>query len=316
MIYLHGQQPPVIHRDIKPANIRLTPEGRVVLVDFGIAKSGMAGVTLTGARAVSTGYSPLEQYGGAMGTDARSDVYSLGATLYALATGQMPPTATERAAGKTMMLATASGVPLPLELRVVIDKAMALRPGDRFQAAVEMQGALREARGGQVPRVEHGSGGGEKEVPVVPPKPVPPRPRPQWLVPAGLAATVAIVAVAVLALWDKPVPVPPVPPDTTKVTIVQPDSLARVLREKAVQDSVARAVANRQRQEAAARARSAAAALVAGARRDIQVFALNAAATKLERARTLDPASAGLEQAEEALASARRPSRRTRLLFS
>ncbi len=89
--YLHNQQPPVIHRDIKPDNIKITPDGRAVLVDFGIAKVGTATMlTSTGARAVTPGYSPPEQYG-AGGTDARSDIYSVAATLYTMLTGETPP---------------------------------------------------------------------------------------------------------------------------------------------------------------------------------------------------------------------------------
>jgi serine/threonine protein kinase len=88
--YLHGQQPPVIHRDIKPANIKVRPDGVAVLVDFGIAKRYSPGLgTTVGAKAVTPGYSPPEQYVGM--TDVRTDVYALGATLYALLTGEAPP---------------------------------------------------------------------------------------------------------------------------------------------------------------------------------------------------------------------------------
>ena len=91
LTYLHSQQPPLIHRDIKPSNIRITPDGRAVLVDFGIAKLfDPAKATTVGARAITPGYSPPEQYGQSA-TDARSDIYALGATLYALLTGRTPP---------------------------------------------------------------------------------------------------------------------------------------------------------------------------------------------------------------------------------
>ncbi len=90
--YLHSQNPPIIHRDIKPSNIKITPEGKAVLVDFGIAKvyDPRKG-TLTGALAVTSGYASPEQYG--QRTDARSDIYSLGATLYTMLTGRVPPDA-------------------------------------------------------------------------------------------------------------------------------------------------------------------------------------------------------------------------------
>ena len=83
LAYLHRQTPAVIHRDIKPANIKITPQGKAMLVDFGSAKLyHPQAKTTVGARAVTPGYSPIEQYGKGT-TDARSDVYSLAATLYA-----------------------------------------------------------------------------------------------------------------------------------------------------------------------------------------------------------------------------------------
>jgi eukaryotic-like serine/threonine-protein kinase len=100
LAYLHAQQPPVLHRDIKPANIKLTPDSRIKLVDFGLAKllAGDDARTITVIQGRGTAlYTPLEQYGGESDhTDARSDIYALGATLYHLLTGQAPPEAKER----------------------------------------------------------------------------------------------------------------------------------------------------------------------------------------------------------------------------
>jgi serine/threonine protein kinase len=97
--YLHRQDPPVLHRDVKPANVKLTPDGTVKLVDFGLVRPLDAGreTTFTGLRGMgSLPYTPLEQYGDAADhTDARSDVYALGATLYHLLTGSEPPSAQE-----------------------------------------------------------------------------------------------------------------------------------------------------------------------------------------------------------------------------
>jgi serine/threonine protein kinase len=97
--YMHRQDPPVLHRDIKPANIKLTPEGDIKLVDFGLVKPMDPDdvSTFTGLRGVgSVPYTPLEQYGEvADHTDARSDLYALGATLYHLLTGNEPPSAQE-----------------------------------------------------------------------------------------------------------------------------------------------------------------------------------------------------------------------------
>lgn len=100
LIYLHRQEPPVIHRDLKPANVKLTPDGQVKLVDFGLVKPVDPNDprTITGVRGLgSLPYLPLEQYADIEGhTDARSDLYALGATLYHLLTGQSPPSAQQR----------------------------------------------------------------------------------------------------------------------------------------------------------------------------------------------------------------------------
>ena len=87
--YLHTHQPPIVFRDLKPSNIMRTPDGHVYLIDFGIArlfKPGQSKDTMTYG---SMGYSPPEQYGRAQ-TTARSDIYSLGATLYELLSGYDP----------------------------------------------------------------------------------------------------------------------------------------------------------------------------------------------------------------------------------
>jgi serine/threonine protein kinase len=95
--YLHSRQPPILHRDIKPANIRLTPEGRIKLVDFGLLKQGVQQTRMT-IRGVGTpAYAPIEQYGhDCQSTVPQSDIYSLGATLYHMLTGQEPPPAPNR----------------------------------------------------------------------------------------------------------------------------------------------------------------------------------------------------------------------------
>lgn len=101
LAYLHAQDPAILHRDIKPANIKLTPDGRIKLVDFGLVKI-MADEdenrTLTVVQGRGTAaYTPLEQYGGDTGhTEVRSDLYSLGATLYHLLTNQPPLDAKQR----------------------------------------------------------------------------------------------------------------------------------------------------------------------------------------------------------------------------
>jgi serine/threonine-protein kinase len=98
--YMHTQDPPVLHRDIKPSNIKVTPAGNVKLVDFGLVKvlvpDDQRTITVVQGRG-TVQYIPLEQYGGDMGhTDVRSDIYSLGATLYHLLAGQPPLDAKQR----------------------------------------------------------------------------------------------------------------------------------------------------------------------------------------------------------------------------
>jgi serine/threonine protein kinase len=92
----------LLHRDIKPANVFLEQGGRTVLIDFGSARSFKSGITARHTRMVSPGYAPLEQYSTEARVDARTDVYGLSATLYHAITGNIPPTATERANGATL----------------------------------------------------------------------------------------------------------------------------------------------------------------------------------------------------------------------
>jgi serine/threonine protein kinase len=97
--YLHTQDPPLVHRDIKPSNLKLTPEGLIKLVDFGLVKVlAPDEVTITIIQGQGTAlYTPLEQYGGADShTDVRSDIFAFGATMYHLLTNQSPAEARER----------------------------------------------------------------------------------------------------------------------------------------------------------------------------------------------------------------------------
>ncbi len=146
--YLHQQQPPIIHRDIKPNNVRLTQKERAVLVDFGIAKIDPKAKTQVMAKAVSQGFSPPEQYGLGSGTDARSDVYALGATLYCVVTLTPPSDSFER-----LMRGAALTPPSQLNSKVssalekVILQAMSVNIAQRYSDAGEMLAALQTATG-------------------------------------------------------------------------------------------------------------------------------------------------------------------------
>lgn len=143
--YLHSQSPPIIHRDIKPQNIKAMPDGQVVLVDFGVAKEGAAdSLTATGARGVTPGFSPPEQYSGG-GSSPASDVYALGATLYALLTGVKPPDSVSLAIGEAEYIPPEQLNPaISPPAAAAVRSAMQPRPGDRPQSVGAWLALLQE----------------------------------------------------------------------------------------------------------------------------------------------------------------------------
>lgn len=154
--YLHSHEPPIIHRDIKPQNLKLTDENHIVLLDFGLSKdtANRSVVSQPGTSGSVVGYTPhfapMEQIRGT-GTNPRSDIYALSATLYQLMTETVPADALTRAD------AMLSGQPDPIRplseitpeispaVSNVILKGLEVTQEKRFPTASEMQRALRSA---------------------------------------------------------------------------------------------------------------------------------------------------------------------------
>jgi len=146
--YLHTRKPPILHRDIKPGNVKISPDGHIYLVDFGLAKvyQNSSQATTTGARAMTPGYSPPEQYGTAR-TDPRTDIYSLGATLYAALTGVIPEDGLARAMDNAQLTPLRKrNSKVSRKLAATIEKAMSVDPIDRFQTAEEFKASLLGAK--------------------------------------------------------------------------------------------------------------------------------------------------------------------------
>lgn len=145
--YLHSQEPPVLHRDIKPHNIKITPEGRLKLVDFGLVKvlqqDDARTVTVVQGRG-TVAYTPLEQYGGDSGyTDVRTDIYSMGATLYHLLAGTPPRDAKERFLKPGLLLPLRQQNPaISVRTERAIFQALAMHPDERPANIAALRQAL------------------------------------------------------------------------------------------------------------------------------------------------------------------------------
>lgn len=139
--YLHSQNPPIVHRDIKPANV-IVPVGadEAMLVDFGSAKYMQAG-TATIASRHSPGYAAPEQYGS--GTNPRTDIYGLGATIYALITGTIPIDAPSRVIrlfdkrGDLLKPPDLLVPAIPKTIAQTLERAMSLNSADRYETVEE-----------------------------------------------------------------------------------------------------------------------------------------------------------------------------------
>lgn len=139
--YLHTREPAIIYRDLKPGNIMLRPDGRIILIDFGTAREYKDEQAEDTTYLGTKGYAAPEQYGGDGQTDARTDIYNLGATIYHLVTGKnpnKPPYEIRPIREWDPSLSTG--------LESIILKCVANNPADRYQSAKELQFALEHYR--------------------------------------------------------------------------------------------------------------------------------------------------------------------------
>lgn len=138
--YLHSRKPPIIYRDMKPSNVMLKPDGNVMLIDFGTAREFKSNKVEDTTCLGTIGYAAPEQYGGHGQTDARTDIYNLGATMYHLVTGQSPDPAKPPYYG--MRPIREFNPMLSSGLEEIILKCTQDSPEERYQSCAELLYAL------------------------------------------------------------------------------------------------------------------------------------------------------------------------------
>ena len=220
-IHQHG----LIHRDIKPSNIRLTPDGRVFLVDFGLVKQRDAASpsTISMIRGIGTPeYAPPEQYDASTAhTDERSDIYALGATLYHLLSGHAPTTVSLRMSEPARFQAPREHNPnLSPEVERVILRAMEMERARRFASAADMRRALQLAN-----RSDVTDNGHTTQLPA-PDRSTYPSHR-SWpraaLIAVGVIVLSGLLISVLLQRGNSPAPTPTAPPARAEVRITRLD---------------------------------------------------------------------------------------------
>ena len=187
---LHGQPQPIIFRDLKPSNIMLARDGTIKLIDFGIARLFKPASHTDTLRMGTLGYAPPEQYKGGGQTDARSDIYALGATLHHLLTGRDPTR--EPPFSFPPVRAVTPAVSQATEAAVM--RALAYDRGQRWDSVAEMRAALAGRAAAPRPTVQVTSSSAGQTAPYLASPishPISRRPLPSWVL--GMAAVLLIV---------------------------------------------------------------------------------------------------------------------------
>lgn len=210
LAYLHGQNPPILFRDLKPNNIMLDSSGGLHLIDFGISRVLTPdSYTATFMQGVgSADYCPLEQYQGAGGTDQRSDIYSLGATLFHLLTLHPPPRVAELVSENRPVPSPKRYNPnLPAPLEELIVHMMAVRKEDRYrnmdQVRTQLQKTIRALEGGDEPGPERPGARRRREAATKPATRTPTLQGP-WLALGGLTLVVLALMVWLVVQMNAP----------------------------------------------------------------------------------------------------------------
>ena len=199
LAFLHGQSPPIVFRDLKPENCMLSPDGRLQLIDFGLARRYVPGKTSDTMLAGSAGYAPPEQWDSVGQTDPRSDIYAWGATLVFLLTGRVP------SPRSPLRVLRARPTPLSFRAAAVIARSLEHLPRHRQAGAAELREEVKAVL--EAPEAEV-----EPEA-----EPLAEAPRLRWFFPVAAGTLTLLIVLGLgllarrLALEHLGVPVPPPP---------------------------------------------------------------------------------------------------------